>query len=892
VTRPRTRTAVAPAAAGAGAQVGHGGPAPAIRRLPPVPAPVRVGLLTCLLAVAAAAALLLPRPPGLEELTRIPWWVFAGLFAVAEACVVQLRLRREAFSLSLSEVPLVMGLFLAEPHDLLAGRVVGSAAVFVLYRRQTALKACFNTALVGAGAGAAVSVFALVLAGGDPLGGRGWVAALVAACVAGLLDAGSLLLVVRWFEGRMDPRDALHELWTSVLGPGLVSLVGVVAVLAFSRGEAALPLAVTGAAALLGYRAFATLSDRHSSLERLYELSDALAAAPASADVISSVLTQACDLLRAGYAEVMLSGIGGDGPTRWSVRTGEPIRGPQPAAALAGHGLPFPPLGARLVRAGGPSERAFLEARLITEAVVVPLRVDETVTGHLVLGDRAGDRRGFSEGDVRLLETVANHGSVALRNGRLIDRLNFEARHDELTGLPNRLSFKEALEQAAARAADGEVACSVMVLDFDGFKAINDTLGHQAGDDLLRVLAGRLAEAAEGDALVARMGGDEFAVLSTSHPDEARAQGLALRLLGVFDEPVAVAGTRLRLGGSLGIALGPEHGASGSDLLRNADIAMYAAKSSSGGARLFSADLVETTATALTLASDLRDAVAADEIEVAVQPLVELATGHVHSVEVLARWRHPELGEIPPEAFFVAAERSGQIMTLSSRILDRALLLCRQWHTEGRAVRVAVNLAPRWLADTTLPEQVGAALARHGVPASLLCLEITESSVIADPRRAIGTLSRLRDMGVHLSVDDFGTGYSSLTYLSRLPVHQLKIDKSFVQRLQESGRDRAIVRSIVDLGRNLGLEVVAEGVTDAGVRRALQEMGCGLAQGYLFARPLPPALLPAYLDQHGAPDGNSLVPPSAPLAPRDGTLEELTAMLPLERRRHRPGPTV
>jgi diguanylate cyclase (GGDEF)-like protein len=390
------------------------------------------------------------------------------------------------------------------------------------------------------------------------------------------------------------------------------------------------------------------------------------------------------------------------------------------------------------------------------------------------------------------------------------------------------------------------------VLDFDGFKAINDTLGHQAGDELLRVLSGRLADAAGSDATVARLGGDEFAVLSTRYADAGRAVQLARRLLSVFETPVTVAGARLRLGGSLGLALGPEHGGSGSDLLRNADIAMYVAKGAGGGLRMYSADQVELTASGLTLASDLRDAIDQQQISVAVQPLVELATGALHSAEVLARWHHPELGEVPPEQFFAAAERSGQVQALSACVLDRALELSRQWRSLGLQVRVAVNLATRWLADPSLPDQVGGALARHGVAAGMLCLEITERGVIADPKHTTQTLSRLRAMGVHLSVDDFGTGYSSLTYLSRLPVDQMKIDKSFIADLDANHRDRAIVRSMIDLGRNLDLEVVAEGVMTTASRDVLQELGCRLGQGYLIARPLSPRELPDYLRGHAA----------------------------------------
>ncbi|HYA52319.1 MAG TPA: EAL domain-containing protein, partial [Streptosporangiaceae bacterium] len=785
-------------------------------------------------------------------------------------CVVQVRVGRDSQSLSLSEIPLVMGLFLAQPRELLAARLLGGALVFVLVRRQTARKAAFNTALNGAGAATALITFHLLLAGAAPLDGRGWLAAVTAAVITGVLDASALALVLGWHNGRPPTWHLLRMLLLAVVTPALVSLTGVVAVLAFSRGEAALPLAVTGAAALIGYRAFAILSRRHASLERLYELSDALAEAPETQDVIASVLRQSLDLLRVAYVEVVLADGEGGRLLRWTARLGRELRGPDEVPAVT-----LTPSGVTLLRGGTAQERAFLAIRGVSSALLVPLRVDQHVLGHLLVADRIGEGRGFNAADGRLLEIVANHGSVALRNGQLIDRLNFEARHDELTHLPNRLHFKELLEAAAAAAGRGGAGCAVMVLDFDGFKAINDTLGHQAGDDLLRVLADRLEATGGRDALVARLGGDEFAVLSTRCNEEAEAQALAARLLAVFDDPVEVAGTRLRLGGSLGIALGPEHGTTGSDLLRHADIAMYAAKSGAGGARMFTSDLMEGSAVTLTLASDLRDAVACDEIELAVQPVVELESGRVHSVEVLARWTHPELGEIAPEAFFAAAERSGQITVLSARILDRALGLCRGWHEQGIPLRVAVNLAPRWLADSSLPEQVGLALARHAVPADLLCLELTESSVIADPRRAVMTLSRLRDMGVRLSVDDFGTGYSSLTYLSRLPVHQMKIDKSFVLRLHESRRDRAIVRSIVDLGRNLGLEVVAEGVTEPGTRRALQEMGCVLGQGYLFSRPIDPADLPRLIAATGVvhPDlvpaalpgrGAGMVPPQVP----------------------------
>ncbi len=507
----------------------------------------------------------------------------------------------------------------------------------------------------------------------------------------------------------------------------------------------------------------------------------------------------------------------------------------------------FPPAAPRHLRPKAAADREVLALRRVAEAVLVPLRADGAVAGHLLVADRRGEGRAFTDADLRLLVTVANHAGVALSNARLIERLHDEARHDELTGLPNRASFRESLESACAASEAGADAFAVMLLDFDGFKAINDTLGHSAGDEVLRVIGSRLAASVAGAAAVARLGGDEFAVLAPGCRDEGDARALAGRLLSAFDDPVLVGDARLHLGGSLGIALAPLHTSDATDLMRAADVAMYAAKAGAGGLRLFTEDLLELDTLTLTLGGDLRDALARDEIEVVVHPLMVLASEELHSVEVLARWRHPVHGEVDPPVFFAAAEQAGLVPALSARILDQALAQCRRWLDDGTTVRCAVNVAPRWLADEALPEIVGAALTRHRVPAELLCLELTERSVIADPRRVTHTLRRLRGLGVHLSVDDFGTGYSSLTYLSRLPVHQLKIDKTFVSRIADSERDLAIVRSLVDLGRHLGLEVVAEGVSNASVRTLLEEIGCELAQGYLFSTPFAPSELESFV---------------------------------------------
>ncbi len=826
------------------------------------------------LALSAAGGTTLARPPSLDVSLHLPWWIFLGLFCVTEALVLKLRVRGQLEGISLSEIPLVIGLFTAAPLHVVLSRMVAGLLVFTIFQKHTPLKIVFNVMLVGASTASAIAVFGAAFGRLEAFGPLAWISVPIAVAVSGLFEGALLVLVIGWYVGPRPPREVLLELAFSAVVPMTVSLVGLATVYALISGAAVYPLALTGIAAMLGYRAFAALSDRHASLERLYLLSDALALAPGSDGVVASVLTQSADLMRAGYSEIALTGFRTGTPVRWLLRHGDPLTGPEETGTALM--LAFPPTLVQLVTGVTAAEKAFLTDRGLTEALIVPLRVDGEVAGYLMVADRPPEERPLALTDGRLLETVANHAVVALRNGRLLERLHFEARHDELTGLPNRLDLRDQLDDLAIGAARGGKPLSVMVLDFDGFKSINDTLGHQAGDELLRILAFRFRANAGDDAMVARMGGDEFAILSTTCSDAESAMSLASRVLAAFDEPVAVSGApRLRLGGSLGIALGPLHGLTGSDLLRNADIAMYAAKAATGGARMFTQDLVEVTASAMTLASDLRDAVSRQDIGVVLQPLVRLDTGAIHSVEVLARWTHPELGKIPPETFFAAAERCGQITVLSTRILNLALTWCHGWHQQGYPVRVAVNLAPRWLADSSLSEQIAEALDRHSVPARSLCLEITESSVIADPRRAIRTLEQLRAMGVHLSVDDFGTGYSSLTYLSSLPVDQMKIDKSFVWRLLDSDRDRAIVRSIIDLGRNLELEVVAEGITDAATLRILVEMGCSLGQGYLFSRPVDGSQLAALFESRGivavdrpVDDGPEAPSPALPPAPR------------------------
>jgi diguanylate cyclase (GGDEF)-like protein len=374
------------------------------------------------------------------------------------------------------------------------------------------------------------------------------------------------------------------------------------------------------------------------------------------------------------------------------------------------------------------------------------------------------------------------------------------------------------------------------LIDLDRFKDVNDTLGHKVGDVLLMHVAQRLRASAPEHATVARLGGDEFAVLLPD-ADESDAVRVARGVLDAVAQPVEVEGSMLDVGGSLGIALAPLHGSDAESLLRSADVAMYVAKRSGGGHAVYAPDQDAHRPDRLALVAELRHAIHDGELELHYQPKFDLRTGQPSGVEALVRWTHRQRGPISPAEFVSLAERTGLITSLSRWVLEAALRQQRAWRDAGLVLPVAVNLSMRDLHDAGLPELVADMLADAQVPASALSIEITESTLMADPERTRSALSRLRDLGVRLAVDDFGTGYSSLAYLKQLPVQELKVDRAFVRDVCHTASDRAIVQSVVDLAHKLGLTVVAEGVEDAATRDELARMGCDLAQGFFFARP-------------------------------------------------------
>ncbi|BEP12054.1 cyclic Di-GMP phosphodiesterase RmdB [Acidothermaceae bacterium B102] len=411
-----------------------------------------------------------------------------------------------------------------------------------------------------------------------------------------------------------------------------------------------------------------------------------------------------------------------------------------------------------------------------------------------------------------------------------------QAMHDALTGLPNRAQLRSRVEAICAD-PKARTKAAVMIVDLDHFKEINDTLGHHIGDALIKAVGERLTTLVREGDVVARLGGDEFALVATG-ADEAAAGELASRISRSLRDPFIVSGVSLDVQASIGIALSPMHGEDSETLLRRADVALYAAKESRGCFVVYSPDDDLHTPQRLALLGDLRRGIDNNELHLHYQPQCDVRTGQVVGVEALVRWQHPDLGLLMPEQFISTAENTGLIEPLTMQVLELSIAQLARWLSLGFALRMAVNLSVRHLTNLELPGQVAEILRRHGVPPTALTLEVTESTIMADPTRAIAVLGRLREFGIRLAVDDFGTGYSSLSYLRRLDVDELKIDKSFVSKMGGANGDAVIVRSTIELGHNLGLRVVAEGVESAEVWRQLLPLGCDLVQGFYLGAPM------------------------------------------------------
>ncbi len=421
------------------------------------------------------------------------------------------------------------------------------------------------------------------------------------------------------------------------------------------------------------------------------------------------------------------------------------------------------------------------------------------------------------------------------------DRLDHLAHHDPLTGLPNRLLFFDRLKHSIRQARRQQRSLALLFLDLDQFKQINDTYGHGVGDELLKEVAKRLRRAIRETDTIARIGGDEFAVIMESLNEPAGVVVGVQHITRALKEPFEIPGHQFSITLSIGISIFPQDGADAQTLLRNADTAMFRAKAAGRNTyQLYDEEMTRETVERAVMESALRRMVEANEVEVHYQPQVSLVDGRLVGFEALARWRHPELGQVSPERFIALAEEAGLMVQLGEQVLEKA---CRQfmvWQEQGLDVGVvAVNLSGKQLRDPELLERVSHVLERNNCPPTALEFEITESFVMNRVDESIATMKRLRSMGIELAIDDFGTGYSSLAYLKLLPISKLKIDRSFIDGIPHDENDRVIARAVIALGKTLGLKVIAEGVETSEQDRFLREAGCDEAQGNYYGEPVP-----------------------------------------------------
>jgi diguanylate cyclase (GGDEF)-like protein len=445
---------------------------------------------------------------------------------------------------------------------------------------------------------------------------------------------------------------------------------------------------------------------------------------------------------------------------------------------------------------------------------------------------------------------VAQLAFVARASQKLriqVEENEFQALHDTLTRLPNRTLFQDRVEQQILQARRDDSRFSLLIMDLDRFKEINDTLGHRNGDLILQAIGPRLRDILRDADSIARFGGDEFAVLLPGAASADSAMRVASKIEATLSRPFMLKGLTLDVEASIGISIFPDHGNDADTLIQRADVAMYMAKEGHIGFEVYAADRDQNTPKRLALLGELRRALENKELMLFYQPKADIKTGKVNGVEALLRWQHPEHGLTFPDDFIPLAEHTGLIRPLTLYVLNEALAQCHHWQEQGITLNVAVNLSARNLLDSELPDDVAQLLDTWQVNPSLLKLEITENTIMADPPKALEVLTKLRDLGVGLSIDDFGTGYSSLSYLRKLPVDELKIDRSFVMNMPQSENDQQIVRSTIDLAGGLGLKVVAEGVETKDIWRDLAALGCDVAQGYYLTRPIPPEQLVEWL---------------------------------------------
>jgi diguanylate cyclase (GGDEF)-like protein len=794
----------------------------------------------------------------------------AAAFGVARALAIEVEVRRDNARITPTEIPLVFGL-LYLPAPVVLAAYVGVVVIARLLRRDPASKLLFNASYAILTVAVTDLLARLVFEPSWP-GLPRWTAVLAGFVIAHAITAGLTWIFIVLLDHRRPGESA-----RPVVHVYLIGLLNAALALAAAEMVRVVPwgtllvglLAVTVGAA---YRVYYGLLRDQRDLGVLNDLSLRVAAVGRGGDedppempeldegTWSAAMELAREQLNATRVVLRRTHIRND-PAHGDSAHCDSVQG-GPHTVVAGLALPRPltqhdvtavlpadpPARTgqvlRLVDSNpDPIVASALAAREASEVLVAPLRGADQLLGVIEVHDRHS-RLGFGAADVRLVETLASHLTTALDNCRLLAQLRYDAYHDSLTNLRNRLGFREAATEVLRR---DPTPCAVIVIELGLLSAVNDALGQMWGDRVVLGAGERLCRTVPDQALTARLAGDSFAVLLSDVGSQGALQ-VAERVQAALSAPYAVDKLAVECTAVVGVALtGIEPTRDADILLQRADVALRAARGADQTVRSYQASMGQVLLRRFQLVTQFRQALDTGQVDVHFQPQLALRTRQVIGVEALVRWQHPEFGMVDPAEFVTLVETTGLINPLTDYVLDRSLAQCRSWLDRGLSLAVSVNLSVRNLADAEFPCRVTDALARHRVPAALLGFELTESAVMSDPERALPVLRGLHGLGVRIAVDDFGTGYSSLAYLRRLPVDEVKIDKSFVLGLASDLGDLAVVRAIVELGHSLGLNVVAEGVEQDATRDQLLEMGCDVAQGYLISRPLGPDRFDAWL---------------------------------------------
>ena len=823
---------------------------------------------------AAGAAVLIVALVGLPGLGPRPFSVPAAALGVAlfGAAMFELSFesRRSVHTFNITEVPLLIGMVFTAVPGLLVARGAGQLAYTAGAKRQPVYKVAFNISMSVLDTVVAVEIYYAILGHARPVSRQGWLAAGAAILGCQMVDWLSLALVIGMASGRAAARTVLTSVPASALVSFTNTCLALIAVLVLWTDPLG-GILLAGVCVVLGtgYQLHQRLRRRAAVLARVHDFTQALDGHNDMEGVLTATLDNTRDILGAHASELWLRQ--GSGWLHYTstdesvqVHTADWPPRLERLALTQGRGILVP----RPSKRSETVDRANLEDREAEDAIAVPLQNPE-LEGVLTVVGRVNTFVTFTADDLHALEAMAAHAGVALHSALLLDKLareaeekEYQALHDALTGLPNRTLFATDVEAILALRAATETpqSAAIMLLDLDSFKEVNDTLGHGVGDVVLKVIASRLTAEIGERGVVARLGGDEYAVIvPVDDGDGAMREAEAVKRC--VEEPIDEEGLLIEPRTSIGVAMSPENGDDASTLLRLADVAMYSAKEHRVGITLYEAKYDHYSPRRLALAGELRQAIAASELLVTYQPQQDLATGAIMAVEALLRWNHKVHGFIPPDEFIPVAEQTGLIVPLTDYVLTETLNQQVRWARQGLDLEVAVNLSPRVVQDGQLPAIVAQRLSETESDASRLTLELTETGLATDHARVAAILHQLAATGVRISIDDFGTGYSSLSRLSDLPVDEVKIDKSFVFAMA-NGAPETVVRSVIDLGHNLGLRVVAEGVEDLGTLQRLRQLRCDAVQGYVLSRAVAANVLEAWLaDQDvGVPAKRVIVP--------------------------------